>query len=330
MSRTGTAPPLQPRPAAGWLGQVLSYGERNSDCVLVTVVAAKGSTPRNVGARMIVTKTDIWQTIGGGALEFDIMARAREMLGTVNDGWQRQYIRIVLGPDMGQCCGGSVSLLLERFGPAETAALAALDREADGQMTLAHPLASGVPLLPASLSDLPLARVFVASVAPQHVPLFIYGAGHVSRALLPRLSGLGFDIFLVDVAAARFPDRLDGDITKVLAKHPATIASRAPASAAHLVMTHSHALDETICQGILSRGEFGFLGLIGSVTKRARFVRRMRAAGIPPSVLDLLVCPVGIGEITGKAPAFVALSIAAQLAIWRQAGENTESVVGIG
>jgi len=83
-------------------------------------------------------------------------------------------------------------------------------------------------------------------------------------------------------------------------------------------MTHSHALDEAICLQLLTRGDFAFLGLIGSKTKRARFVSRLGAAGIGPAMLDLLTCPIGIDEINGKSPAHVALSIAAQLAIWQE------------
>ena len=89
-------------------------------------------------------------------------------------------------------------------------------------------------------------------------------------------------------------------------------------------MTHDHALDEAICLAILSRGDFGFLGLIGSATKRARFVRRLRQAGVAPEHLDRLVCPIGITEISGKTPDMVALSVAAQLAIWQAAGNNRQ------
>lgn len=313
----------------GWLAHVLVNLSNRVESVLVTVVAAKGSTPRNIGARMIVTKDDIWQTIGGGALEFDVMARARVMLGSNSTKWQRQLVKIVLGPDMGQCCGGSLSVLLERFGLDEAEALSAFDAGEESHLILAHPLSSGLPLVPHSLSDLPMEKVFLAPMHEKNIPLFIYGAGHVSRALLPRILGLGFDVFLVDISTARFPPKIDADVAKVLAKDPAAVARRAPAEAVHLVMTHDHALDEAICLQILLRGDFAFLGLIGSATKRARFVRRLKQAGISAAMLDLLVCPVGIAEITGKSPAQVALSISAQLVIWQQSGKNTGIRAGI-
>ena len=111
---------------------------------------------------------------------------------------------------------------------------------------------------------------------------------------------------------------------KLLATAPEKIAFRAPQGAAHLVMTHSHSLDEAICLQILMRGNFAYLGLIGSKSKRARFAKRLAAAGVLPAVLDRLICPIGISEITGKSPAHVALSIAADLAIWQQSGDDAK------
>jgi xanthine dehydrogenase accessory factor len=313
--------------SASWLGRVLTYLDHGTPAVLVTIVATKGSTPRNVGARMIVTADAIWQTIGGGALEFDVMATARAMLAKAGAGmWDRQLVKRVLGPDMGQCCGGSLSLLLEKFGPDEAVVLTGLAAAADAGTRLAHPVVAAIPLRQATPAEQSAETMFVAPIDDGQVPLFIYGAGHVARAVVPRMIGLGFDLFLVDLAESRFPPLDSHAATHVLARHPETVAVRAPADAVHLVMTHDHALDEAICLAILSRGDFGFLGLIGSATKRARFVRRLRQAGVAPERLDRLVCPIGIAEISGKAPDMVALSVAAQLAIWQQAGNNRQPV----
>ena len=314
--------------SASWFGRVLTYLDHGTPVVLVTIVATKGSTPRNVGARMIVTADEIWQTIGGGALEFDMMATARAMLAKAGAGmWDRQLVKRVLGPDMGQCCGGSLSLLLEKFGPGEAVVLNGLAAAADTGTRLAHPVVAAIPLRQATPAEQSVETMFVAPIDDRQVPLFIYGAGHVARAVVPRMKGLGFDLFLVDVTESRFPPPASHAATHVLARHPETVAARAPSGAVHLVMTHDHALDEAICLAILSRGDFGFLGLIGSATKRARFVRRLRQAGVAPERLDRLVCPIGIAEISGKAPDMVALSVVAQLAIWQQAGNNHHAVL---
>tara|TARA_B100001093_G_scaffold386356_1_gene372238 strand:+ start:338 stop:1309 length:972 start_codon:yes stop_codon:yes gene_type:complete len=313
--------------ANSWLAKALASLDDRQDIVLVTVTATKGSSPRNHGSQMLVTKASIWQTIGGGALEFDAMARARKMLVSDDNDWQRQHMTVILGPDMGQCCGGQMSLLLEKFTAKQAGALAALAQQVHHNHMLVHPLESGVPLrLQSSLSSSDEA-VFVAPAMPRQMPLFIYGAGHVSRALIPRLDGLGFDIFLVDIEVTRFANDLGDNVQKLLATAPEKIAFRAPQGAAHLVMTHSHSLDEAICLQILMRGDFAYLGLIGSKSKRARFAKRLAAAGVLPAMLDRLICPIGISEITGKSPAHVALSIAANLAILQQLKDDTEQRV---
>jgi xanthine dehydrogenase accessory factor len=310
--------------ANSWLAKALASLNDGQDIVLVTVTATKGSSPRNHGSQMLVTKAGIWQTIGGGALEFDVMARARKLLASDDDDWQRQHITVILGPDMGQCCGGQMSLLLEKFTVKQAGALAALVQQGHHNHMLAHPLESGVPLRLQSAQSPFDGVVFMAPVMTWQMPLFIYGAGHVSRALIPRLDGLGFDIFLVDIEAARFADNLDDNVQKLLAKAPEKIAFRAPHGAAHLVMTHSHSLDEAICLQLLMRGDFAYLGLIGSKSKRARFAKRLAAAGVPSAMLDQLICPIGISEISGKSPAYVALSIAADLAIWQRLRDDAE------
>ena len=87
-----------------WLRQVVNFLEQGMQCVLVTIVETRGSTPRNIGAQMIVTADGIWQTIGGGALEFDLMARAKVMLSSSgSSAWDRDLVKVTLGPDMGQC-----------------------------------------------------------------------------------------------------------------------------------------------------------------------------------------------------------------------------------
>jgi xanthine dehydrogenase accessory factor len=310
--------------ANSWLTKALASLDDGQDIVLVTVTATKGSSPRDHGSHMLVTKAGIWQTIGGGALEFDVMARARKMLASDDDNWQRQHMTVILGPDMGQCCGGQMSLLLEKFTAKQAGALAALAQEGcQGQM-LAHPLGSGVPLrLQSALSSFDEA-VFMTPVMPRQMPLFIFGAGHVSRALIPRLDGLEFDIFLVDIEADRFANNLGDNVQKLLAKAPEKIALRAPQGAVHLVMTHSHSLDEAICLQLLMRGDFAYLGLIGSKSKRARFAKRLAAAGVPSAMLDQLICPIGISEINGKSPAHVALSIAADLAIGQRLRDDAK------
>ena len=177
--------------ANSWLTMALASLDDGQDIVLVTVTATKGSSPRNHGSQMLVTKAHIWQTIGGGALEFDVMARARKMLASDDDDWQRQHMTVILGPDMGQCCGGQMSLLLEKLTAKQAGALAALAQQDHHKHMLAHPLESGVPLrLQSALSSSDEA-VFLAPAMVRQTPLFIYGAGMLAARSYHGLTGLG-------------------------------------------------------------------------------------------------------------------------------------------
>ena len=102
-------------------------------------------------------------------------------------------------------------------------------------------------------------------------------------------------------------NRHDADLAMTAAQSALEAAERAGAQ--YLVMTHSHALDFEIVERVLRRKDFGFLGLIGSETKAAKFKLRLQAKGISP---DRLVCPVGLFK-AGKHPAEVAVSAVAQL-----------------
>ena len=302
---------------ANWIEAARDRIGRDGAVVRASLVSVRGSAPREAGAMMLITARDIWQTIGGGTLEYEVMAKARAMLAAPAGPWHRQVISAALGPDMGQCCGGHVKVLLERFDAAEAAELAGLV----ACRRLAHPLAGTASPVEAGDAEIGLTAdrsAFVAPVAQPGRPLFLYGAGHIGRALAPYLVALQLDLHWVDIEDARFPADLPAGMTRLVAADPVVIAAHAPTDAIHLVITHNHALDEALCHRILSGAGFARLGLIGSATKAARFRARLAKAGITPAALDRLVCPVGLPQITGKHPARVALSIAAAVAIWQQ------------
>ncbi|MEM7524800.1 MAG: xanthine dehydrogenase accessory protein XdhC, partial [Pseudomonadota bacterium] len=156
--------------------------------------------------------------------------------------------------------------------------------------------------------------VFIEATPPAKTPLFLYGAGHVGRALAPILVTLPIDLYWVDDAEDRFPELRPDAADCVLAKQPTLIAKAAPLGAIHLVMTYAHDVDFAICHAALAGGQAGFVGLIGSATKRARFEKRLLDAGLPTDVVGRLVCPIGLTALTGKTPAVIAIGVAAQIA----------------
>jgi xanthine dehydrogenase accessory factor len=144
-------------------------------------------------------------------------------------------------------------------------------------------------------------------------PVMLFGAGHVGRAVARALAPLPFDITWADSRTGVFPVEVAGNIHLVRTADPPQLVSGALPGSLYIVMTHSHQLDEDICFEVLSRGDFSWLGLIGSTTKRRRFVHRLEQRGIESSKLRALVCPIGLSSIRGKQPATIALSLAAQL-----------------
>ena len=303
----------------GWLAAACAEIAGGRPVVLASIIAVKGSAPREMGAHMLIGAANIWGTIGGGQLEYDAMRLARQMIDQdMLAEWTRRDMTMALGPDLGQCCGGQVRLLLEFLDQRTIPVLRSLtDAE-----TLIHPLTTGVPLQTATSEVGPKfmldERGFTAPVTTPQRPVFVYGAGHVGRALVGQLVPLGLDVHWVDVAADRFPTVAPDGVRVIPAAEPEIIAAHAPATAFHLVMTYSHAMDEAICARILQQGTFTRLGLIGSQTKATRFRRRFAAMGITPASIDRLECPIGIAQVTGKAPPYVALSITAGVAIWQQ------------
>jgi len=271
----------------------------------VVVADVRGSAPREVGASMLVWKTEkgLKQsgTIGGGALEYEAAAMAFDRHGVT---------RHPLGPSLGQCCGGSVTLLTEQFTQAPKGNVFARgpgDMPLAVRKLLAEARSQGTRLAP-QLIDGWMIEPFAA---PQ-TPLWIYGAGHVGRALVATLSPLPeFDITWVDTGMNRFPDSVAKGVTVVPAADPCMAARHAPDDAQHLILTFSHQIDLDLCHTILQQ-PFAFCGLIGSDTKWARFRNRLANLGHSDAQILRICCPIGQKSL-GKHPQAIAIGVAAAL-----------------
>jgi len=234
------------------------------NAIRVTVAATQGSAPREAGAAMLVRADGIEGTIGGGALEWEAMRQARQMLA---DGARFAERRVPLGPGLGQCCGGAVTLVFE--------AVDALER-------------------------------------PEGVPLWIWGAGHVGRALVDVIAPLPeYAITWIDTAPDRFPDVVVEGVTPLPAAQPDAAMPHAPQNAHHLILTYSHDIDLALCHAALSHG-FASCGLIGSATKWARFRNRLSALGHTDAQISRITCPIGDPSL-GKHPQAIAIGVAGRL-----------------
>ncbi len=256
-----------------WLAAVERLRRERRAGVLVTLVSVRGHAPREAGAKMVVTPTEAWDSIGGGNLEATAVARARTMLAdgvavpeqislSLNDKARAEHGQ--------QCCGGEVAILLE-----------------------------------------PLA------VAPS---VAIFGMGHVGLELARILARHDVELHLVDsradqVTAGRLAV-LDDAVARVHVHHapvPELVLGQVPRGTHVLVMTHDHAEDAALCDTALRCGHLASIGLIGSSAKWSRFRQRLAAEGHSPAELERITTPIGLPDLTGKDPATIAVSVAADL-----------------
>ncbi|GAB1380277.1 xanthine dehydrogenase accessory protein XdhC [Pararhodobacter aggregans] len=281
----------------------------------VVICAHQGSSPREAGTAMLVWAGGQEGTIGGGALEFEAAAEARRLLA----GAAPTVQKIALGPALGQCCGGAVTLGFEVFDhdalttiPETGLHSRPLGRDAAQEPPLALRRAEKIARGEGVAVTRYLQGWLSEPVAPKPRDLWIWGAGHVGRALVHTLTPLpGLALTWVDTDRTRFPETIPDGVTPRIAANPATLVAEAPATAEHLILTFSHALDLDLCHRILAHG-FGACGLIGSASKWARFQSRLKALGHAPQDIARIRCPIGDPAL-GKHPQAIAISVAAEL-----------------
>lgn len=254
---------------------MVSPQEHTSDeAVLISVAETKGSAPREPGTHMVVTSENQHGTIGGGRLEFEAVNQARKLLADPMTNSLTQ--KYALGPLLEQCCGGSVVL---------------------------------------ELSKMPVDAAFqMARSGGSKTNLYMFGAGHVGKAVATALAPFGFNIVWTDSRDYEFPDEVPRGCAKNISDDPAAVARAAKPGSLFLVFTHSHQLDYEITSAVLARGDALYCGLIGSSTKRTRFEKRLlNETGIDETRLAMLTCPIGVPGILGKEPEVIAASVVAQL-----------------
>lgn len=235
-----------------------------SQSITVRVIKTKGSTPRDAGTVMQIFANTQNGTIGGGALEWEATHIARTMLAGTKTKMERIF---PLGPDLGQCCGGAVTLAFDR----------------------------------GATPDL-----------PGRQPIWIWGAGHVGRAIAGVLQPMGtFDVTLIDTSAAKLPNPMPQGVAPLVAADPVRAIAHAPNGADHLILTHSHDIDLTLCDALLQH-HTGSIGLIGSHTKWVRFQRRLQTLGHTSGEISRIKCPIGDPNL-GKHPQAIAIGVAAAM-----------------
>jgi xanthine dehydrogenase accessory factor len=249
----------------------------HESAVLVTVAAIRGSAPREPGAWMLVFAQGEAGTIGGGHVEHEALALARQMLGSEGAPQLREY---ALGPSLGQCCGGTMQLRFEQVGREDIDAL----RE---------------------------------RLAPRLAPLALFGGGHVGRAIVQALAPLPFAVTWIDSRDEIFPDAVPPNVLCEHSDPVHAAVPALAAQSRVLVMSFSHAEDLDIVAACLKRlrerDDLPYVGLIGSKTKWATFRHRLEQRGFGAAELARITCPIGIAGIAGKQPEVIAAGAVAQI-----------------
>ncbi|MBN9311122.1 xanthine dehydrogenase accessory protein XdhC [Devosia sp.] len=258
-----------------------SFLSAQPDAIVAELASVRGSSPREAGAFMLISARAIAGTIGGGALEYMVIDRARQVL---RNGEHRDDLDIPLGPEIGQCCGGRVDVALRRVTPDLVRAL--------------------------------VARLAAEDAARPHV--FLFGAGHVGHALARALAPLPAHVHVVDTRPGELTD-LPDNVETLAVPMPEAVVRSAPEGSAYVILTHDHALDFLIGAEALQRLDAPYVGMVGSKTKRARFRSWYLDAGYPADRLERLVLPIGgrafPGGLGDKRPEVIAALAAAEILV---------------
>lgn len=321
-----------------WIDELCDLAAAGERAVLVTVAGIRGSAPREIGAKMIVTATETIGTIGGGQLEYQGTRIAVGML----DDTSATLRSFPLGSAMGQCCGGVVEILFEPLGdgipdwlrdlralhgqnvPTVVATRVSQSNPAKFLVTADQVFAKDEAKVDTAMVSRArdilkgprstarnVQELFEPIVMPD-LNIAVFGAGHVGTAVVAALANLECNIRWID-SRRRIFRNVPTNVRAIEAQEPALEVAALPPNSFFLVMTHSHALDFDICDRILRRRDARYCGLIGSQSKRRRFEKRFRQQDLSPALIDNLVCPIGVDGISGKKPAEIAVAVAAEV-----------------
>ena len=249
----------------------------NPEAIACELTSVRGSSPREQGTFMLVGMEAIFGTIGGGALEYMVIAHARRL---IVEGRAEEAMDVPLGPEIGQCCGGRVTVTL-RYADA------AVRRDT-------------------------LARVRADESAAAHV--YVFGAGHVGRVLAQILLLMPVKVEVIDTRQDEL-NALPPGVPHRRVAMPEAVVRSAPAGSAYVILTHDHALDFLIANEALARPDCPYVGMVGSRTKRARFASWYVEQGGDRQNLERLILPIGAQGLGDKRPSVIAALAAAEIMV---------------
>lgn len=248
---------------------------QDDDCIIkIKLIDVVGSAPRNVGTKMYVSESNLWGSVGGGQLEYILIKRAFNMLET---GLEFDSVNIPLGPEIGQCCGGRIKASLKKMNQ-ETKQNALINMQNE-------------------IIKLP------------HV--YIMGAGHVGRALAQQFEYMPVKCILIDTRVDEIA-KSSAQVEKRLSAFPEIDIKNAPPDSAFVILTHDHSLDFLLTAAALDRNDTSYIGMIGSRTKRVKFIKWYNENYKGKST-EKLICPIGTVKSQDKRPSVIASFVTAEV-----------------
>lgn len=309
-----------------WLSRTREHLSAGRVVISITVTAVQGSAPCAPGARMLWIDGAIEGTVGGGNLEFTAMSQACK-LAVVDRRFA--YQSLPLGPLLSQCCGGRVDLAYERFTPEDLSFFDRVHADQGDVITCisgdqygkwSEAASATTPISGSSWQRPPIVSpsggkesVVWREAWWAPAPLVcIFGGGHIGSALVQVLDVTSCEIAVIDprkevVLPSGSHATLFGNAV------PGELGAWWRSGAMAVVLTHSHEHDFLWISALLRFGDPAYCGLIGSRTKRARFLRRLADEGLTDTQIAQLTCPIGLPYLNSKHPGAVAISVAAQL-----------------
>lgn len=249
----------------------LNYNKR---IIQASIVRTIGSSPRNSDTEMFISETDTLGTIGGGQLEYLVINHSKKMLA---ENIKKDILKISLGPEIGQCCGGKVEVsLLEMYEKDKCLALNRFDKK---DKNLPH--------------------------------VYVMGAGHVGRALALQLQHLPVRCVLIDSRVDELA-KCSADVETRLSAIPEEDIKSAPRGSAYVILTHDHALDFILCGAALDRHDAKYVGMIGSKTKKVKF-KKWYQVNYDNNLIRDFICPIGNVKNQDKRPSIIASSVTAEV-----------------
>lgn len=246
----------------------------NKRIIQASIVRTIGSSPRNSDTEMFISETDTLGTIGGGQLEYLVINHSKKMIA---ENIKKDILKISLGPEIGQCCGGKVEIsLLEMYEKDKCLALNRFDKK---DKNLPH--------------------------------VYVMGAGHVGRALTLQLQHLPVRCVLIDSRVDELA-KCSADVETRLSAIPEEDIKSAPRGSAYVILTHDHALDFILCGAALDRHDAKYVGMIGSKTKRVKF-KKWYQVNYDNNLIRDFTCPIGNVKNQDKRPSIIASFVAAEV-----------------